>query len=183
MPRQRHYYGLNHLHFITASTYRRANLFESERFRCHFLSTLAELRLEMDFKIIGYVLMPDHFHLLVWPSQRADPSRIIQSLKERTARFILKNLQENRQSLWCRKMLDRLTLPSTIHLHGPFRVWQRRFYDLNVWSEKKRREKLDYMHGNPVKRGLAASPDQWPWSSFRFYFLGDDSLLRIDRPV
>jgi hypothetical protein len=43
-----------------------------------------------------------------------------------------------------------LTLPPTVHLHGAYRVWQRRFYDLKVWSEKKRREKLNYMHGHPV---------------------------------
>ena len=60
-------------------------------------------------------------------------------------------------------------------------VWQRRFYDMNIWSEKKRFEKLNYMHGNPVKRGLVSSPDQWSWSSFRFYNLGDESLLKIDR--
>ena len=47
MPRQRHYYGLNHLHFITASTYRRAKLCDSERFRHHFIQTLAELRAEL----------------------------------------------------------------------------------------------------------------------------------------
>jgi len=43
-----------------------------------------------------------------------------------------------------------------VHLHGPYRAWQRRFYDLNVWSEKKRREKLSYAHGNAMKKG--ASP-------------------------
>ncbi len=142
---------MNHLHFITASTYRRARLFDSERFRRQFVATLAGLRGELSFKIIGYVLMPEHFHVLIWPSQRADPSRIVQSLKERTAKFILKNLQTHRELPWCGRMLAVLTLPPTVHLHGPYRVWQRRFYDLNVWSEKKRLEKLNYMHGNPVQ--------------------------------
>ena len=181
MSRPRHYYGLNHLHYLTASTYRRARLFDSERFRRHFVQTLQQLRARLDFKILGYVLMPEHFHLLIWPSQRADPSQIIQSLKERTAIFILQNLRQNLQFPWCRRMLARLTLPPTVHYHGPYRVWQRRFYDLNVWSEKKRLEKLNYMHGNPVKRGLVSSPDQWPWSSFRFYYLEDSSLLTMDR--
>ena len=121
------------------------------------------------------------FHLLIWPSERANPSQIVQSLKECTAIFMLKNLQQNRQFPWCQRMLERVTLPSTVHLHGPFRVCQRRFYDLNVRSEKKRREKLNYMHGNPVKRGLVPSPDQWPWSSFRFHYLEDSSVLTIDR--
>ena len=51
----------------------------------------------------------------------------------------------------------------------------------NVFTEKKHREKLDYMHNNPVKRKLVISPDQWPWSSFRFYYLNDSSVLPMDR--
>jgi hypothetical protein len=62
--------------------------------------------------------MPEHFHLLIWPSEPVDPSQIIQSLKERTAIFILENLRENRQLPWCRKMLERLTLPLRVHHHG-----------------------------------------------------------------
>jgi putative transposase len=181
VSRQRHYYGLNHLHYLTARTYRRTRLFDSERFRRQFVQTLEDLRAALNFKILGYVLMPEHFHLLIWPTQRASPSQIIQSLKERTAIFILRNLRENHQFPWCRRMLERLTLPPTVHLHRPYRVWQRRLYDLNVWSEKKRLQKLDYMHGNPVKRGLVSSPDQWAWSSFRFYSLEDSSVLAMDR--
>jgi len=50
-----------------------------------------------------------------------------------------------------------------------------------VYSEKKRLEKLDTMHNNPVKRGLVASPGLWPWSSWRFYYLNDQSVLSMDR--
>ncbi len=181
MSTQRHYYGDNHLHYLTASTYRRARLFDSERFRRHFVKTLDELRVSMNFKIIGYVLMPEHFHLLIWPTEQANPSQIIQSLKERTAKFILKNLQENQQFPWCQRMVDRLTLPPSVHGHSRHRVWQRRFYDMNIWSEKKRAEKLNYMHGNPTKRRLVAEPGDWPWSSWRFYYLGDASMLAMDR--
>ncbi len=102
------------------------------------------------------------------------------SLKERTAKFTLKTLSAHAAFPWCARTLEKLKLPPTVHLHGPHRVWQRRFNDLNVWSEKKRREKLNYMHGNPVKRGLVPSPDQWPWSSFRFYYLNDASVLAMD---
>ena len=49
------------------------------------------------------------------------------------------------------------------------------------FREKKRLEKLDYMHNNPVKRGLVRSPEEWPWSSYRFYYLNDSSLLSMDR--
>jgi putative transposase len=50
-----------------------------------------------------------------------------------------------------------------------------------MYSEQKLREKLDYMHADPVKRGLVSSPEEWPWSSFRFYDLNDASVLRMDR--
>ncbi|MGO9274709.1 MAG: hypothetical protein ACLQOO_31525 [Terriglobia bacterium] len=78
---------------------------------------------------------------------------------------------------------DRLRLPPSVHSDSRYRVWQRRFYPFNVHSEKKRLEKLDDMHNNPVQRGLVSSADQWPWSSFRFYYLNDSSVLTMDRMV
>jgi REP element-mobilizing transposase RayT len=59
-------------------------------------------------------------------------------------------------------------------------LWQRRFYDFNVWSYKKRKEKLEYMHGNPVKRGLVNHPKDWPWSSSLFYSGKGPGLTAID---
>jgi hypothetical protein len=59
-------------------------------------------------------------------------------------------------------------------------VWQRRFYDFNVWTEHKHIEKLRYMHRNPVKRGLVREPEQWLWSSFRFYAYGKIGTVRVN---
>jgi putative transposase len=141
--RDRHLYGLNHLHYITTSTYRRARVFDSERFKRRFVSTWAELRGELGFRIVGYVLMPEHFHVLLWPSELANPSQIMQKLEERTAKFILRSLREKAESAWCQGMLRAFTLPATVHHHAHRRVWQRRFYDMNIWSDKKVSEKLD----------------------------------------
>ncbi len=58
------------------------------------------------------------------------------------------------------------------------RIWQKRFYDFNVWSTRKRIEKLRYIHRNPVKRGLVALPDQWKWSSFRYYAYGEEGPVK-----
>ena len=143
VPTPLRYYGLNHLHYVTASTYRRARLFDALQFKNRWVETLGELREELKFRIIGYVLMPEHFHLLIWPGDGANPSQIVQKLKDRTALFILKSLRENLGHVWCRKMLELVTLPPTVHHHAHFRVWQRRFYDMNIWSPKKRNEKLD----------------------------------------
>jgi REP element-mobilizing transposase RayT len=60
------------------------------------------------------------------------------------------------------------------------RFWQRRFYDFNVWSHAKKKEKLHYMHANPVRERLARHPKDWPWSSFSFYATGESELIRVD---
>ena len=60
------------------------------------------------------------------------------------------------------------------------RMWQKRFYDFNVCTEKKRVEKLRYMHRNPVKRGLVLSPEEWAWSSFRAYAFGEEGPVHVD---
>jgi REP element-mobilizing transposase RayT len=120
VPKLQHYYGLNHLHYLTNSTYRRARLYDSERFRNQWVATLGDLRRELGFKIIGYVLMPEHFYALIWPAAQANPSRIMQKLEDRTALFILKNLKENLRYPWCQRMLARVTLPPTVHHHATF---------------------------------------------------------------
>jgi hypothetical protein len=62
---------------------------------------------------------------------------------------------------------------------GNERIWQKRFYDFNVWSAQKQTEKIKYMHRNPVKRGLVERPEQWPWSSFRAYLYGETGRVRV----
>ncbi|MGH9432072.1 MAG: transposase [Terriglobia bacterium] len=71
MPRRSHYYGENHLHFLTANIYRRARIFDSDRFKLKFTQTLGDLRAQLGFRIVGYVLMPEHCHLLIWRSELA----------------------------------------------------------------------------------------------------------------
>jgi len=166
---------------LTANTHWRACIFDSDRYKLKFVQTLGDLRTELGFKIIGYVLMPDHCHLMIWPGARANPSQIMQRLSERTANFILRNLRRNLVFPWCQKVLKQFELPPTVHHHARYRAWQKRRYDMNIWSERKRIEQINYMHHNPVKRGLVAQTGDWPWSSWRFYYMEDRSILAMDR--
>ena len=150
------FYGASYLHFITSSCYRRRALLHSTARRDSFLQTLEQVRFRYEFAVVGYVVMPEHFHLLISEPERDDPSVVMQVLKQRFARQVL---QARSQTAQC---------PSDGML-AEGHVWQRRFYDFVVWSEAKRVEKLRYMHRNPVKRGLVLQPDQWAWSSFRHY--------------
>ena len=156
-------YGAHHLHFITCSCYRRLPFLNSARARDRFLSILEQTRQRYHFVVVGYVVMPEHIHLLISEPGVGSPSTAMQVLKQRTARALLPK----------RRRRD----PQQRNLFGDEPAtrafWQARFYDFNVWTTKKRVEKLRYMHRNPVKRGLAKSPEQWRWSSYRFYLLGE----------
>ena len=59
-------------------------------------------------------------------------------------------------------------------------IWQRRFYDFNVWSQSKQGEKLHYMHNSPVERGLVPRPEDWKWSSFLAYATGEAGVLHVN---
>jgi putative transposase len=169
MPSGLHrFYGADHLHFITCSCYRRWPLLDSPRARDRFLSTLEQTRLRYRFVVVGYVVMPEHIHLLISEPSVGNPSTVMQVLKQRTARALLprRKRRDPRQPA----LFDQKTRT----------FWQARFYDFNVWSARKRIEKLRYMHRNPVKRGLVAQPEQWRWSSYRFYLLDEPGMVRMN---
>jgi len=172
MPRGLHrYYGADQLHFITCSCYHRMPLLRSARSRDRILSVLEQTRKRYRFVVVGYVVMPEHIHLLLSEPEVGTPSTVMQVLKQRTARALLPKRKKSdpRQS----------NLFGETSARAPF--WQTRFYDFNVRTEKKRVEKLRYMHGNPVRRGLVAEPEDWRWSSDRFYLLGEPGPVRVNQ--
>jgi len=164
------YYGQHDLHFITFTCYRRAALLRSVRARNLFVKVLGEVRDAYGFALVGFVVMPEHVHLLIGEPTKGTPSTVLQVLKQRVSR----RLRQKRPSA-----AGQFQLPFGAEHFVP-QFWQRRFYDFNVWSRKKRIEKLGYMHMNPVQRGLVASPRNWPWSSYVWYEGKDDGLIRID---
>ena len=167
-------YGQRHLHFITCSCYRRRALLGTARRRDAFLRVLNEVRERYQFWVVGYVVMPEHIHLLISEPKVGTPSTVMQVLKQRVAQSLRRKPRPrknaNQMRLWSKAPADPLRS-----------FWQRRFYDFNVWSAKKRIEKLNYMHRNPVKRGLMTEPQMWEWSSYRFYQYGEKSVCTPDR--
>jgi putative transposase len=168
----RRYYGHGHLHFITFSCYRRQPLLGSRRARDRFVKTLGEVRVRQGIRLAGYVVMPNHVHLLVSEPKKGDLSKVIQVLKQRASRAVRGKRR--------RVPKGQLRLDFGESELEAKHLWQRRFYDFNVWSRRKVREKLDYMHANPVKRKLVRHPRDWPWSSWSYYEKGERGLVTID---
>jgi putative transposase len=155
-------YGHGELHFVTFSCAQRKPLLGTALARNCFVRILDEVRARYSFRLIGYVVMPEHVHLLMSEPAKGDPSKAIQVLKQQVARKLLNHGSESEQS-----PLEHF--------------WMRRFYDFNVWSGDKLTEKLEYMHMNPVKRELVVRPKDWPWSSWSFYTTGEEGLIAVDR--
>lgn len=163
-------YGRGDLHFITFSCYRRLPLLASAPARSVFVQVLDRVRNEYGFKLVGYVVMPEHVHLLITEPPRGTPSTVLKMLKQRVSHELRKK----------RSTLTRQESPGESSDRRLPQFWQHRFFDFNVWSRKKKIEKLAYMHANPLKRGLVADASHWPWSSYPFYQRSGEVLIPID---
>jgi putative transposase len=142
------------LHFITFSCYQRMKLLDSPAARRVFEHELEQVRCWYGCAIAGYVVMPEHVHLLISEPERKQLSVMLQMLKQITSH-----------------KLGHENLP---------RFWQVRYYGFPVWSDRKRVEKLRYIHRNPVRRALVARPGDWPWSSFVHYATGAEGVVQIE---
>ena len=165
------FYGHGDLHFVTFSCYRRRALLGTRRARDRFVKILDEVRTRRGFRLIGYVVMPEHVHLLLSEPKKGNPSKFLQVLKQRVSAALRKR---------GKSAPGQLALGFFNKEPEEKHFWQRRFYDFNVWSEKKLKEKLEYMHANPVMRKLVEHPKDWPWSSFSYYAKGEKGLIGID---
>ena len=145
------YQQTGEFHFLTFSCYRRRPYLSTITARERFEDALERVRRRYLFAVAGYVAMPEHVHLLVNEPRRALLSRAVQALK-------LSVSARSRER--------------------PF--WQPHYYDFNVFSREKFVEKLRYIHRNPVRRGLAAQPEGWLWSSYRHYQTGRRGTVEIE---
>ena len=158
-------HGGGDLHYITCSCYRRRAFLNSAHRRDLFLNIFEQVRYKYEFAVIGYVVMPEHFHLLISEPEESGVSTVMQVLKQRIAQQCLSKLRKDINGV------EDGDLPA---------FWYLRSYDFNVFTEKKVVEKLRYIHRNPVKRGLVESPEQWIWSSYRYYLLGEEGPVKIE---
>ena len=148
------FHATRQLHYLTFSCYKRRPNFGTVESRTTFESALERVRQGSLLCVYGYVVMPEHVHMLVSEPERGSLARAMQSLKQGIARRLALRAEDS--------------------------FWQARYYDFNVWSERKFVEKLRYIHRNPVERGLVPRPEDWVWSSFRHYLNGEVGTVEIE---
>jgi putative transposase len=138
------------LHFVTFSCFHRLGYLESAEARDLFEEALARMCHCHEFDVFGYVVMPEHVHLLL-----SEPGKDLLAVGLQALKISVSKRAKERP------------------------CWQARYYDFNVFTWSKRVEKLDYMLLNPVKRGLVEKPEDWLWSSCRYYQTGVQGRVKI----
>ena len=157
------------LHFVTGNVLNRIPIFNQEAC-CHaVLRTCADLMNEWPCKMIAYVLMPDHFHLIVNPKD-GRISEFIGALKSLSASRIV----ETAPNVDFRR--EKPDDDGSIH-----QVWQESFKAVPLWSSWMIWQKINYIHANPVKARLVHSAKDYPWSSFRAFYSDSAPALAVDK--
>jgi putative transposase len=146
-------------HFLTFSCYHRLPLFAEMQMENAFLGVLEQIRCRFEMRVFGYVVMPEHVHLLVSEPAGKLLSRAMQILKTTVT---IQARQENKRAAG-----------------GP-PFWQPRYFDHNVRNHAGFVTQLRYIHRNPVKRGLCLAPEDWPWSSFRAWATGEIGAVEVE---
>ncbi len=151
MTRLRHYDDCDTARFVTFCCYRYLPFLSDPVVIEIFLETLALVRKKHGFKLIGYVVMPEHVHLVLIPCQGQRLGLIVGEIKSRSAIAYFKSC------------------PPFTEVCAKHVFWNRRCFDHNCRSLEVVRTKVHYCHSNPVRRGLVAEPGEWCWSSYNWY--------------
>jgi putative transposase len=151
-------------HFITFCCYHRRRLLITDESRRIFESALERTRNSYRLYVYGYVIMPEHVHLLLSEPKRETLADALKSLKQGVSRRLIGS-----------------PLKPKAGLSGPpVHFWQKRYYDLNIRDYAQFVEELRYIYRNPVKAGLCERLEDWPWSSFLHYATGAEGRVQIE---
>lgn len=157
--RLKRFYLPNYLYFVTSVTQNKRKIFSDESNIRILLESLDLYRKKYSYKVIAYCVLPDHFHALIMPSEKANISKIMKGVKGYSSKQI--NSKKNWEG----------------------RIWQHQFLDHVITRNEDYKAHIDYIHNNPLKHNLVENLDDHRWSSYRNYFLEDDTVFKIDKMV
>ncbi|XOU94636.1 MAG: REP-associated tyrosine transposase [Candidatus Kerfeldbacteria bacterium] len=174
---------VSYAHFITTKTFENKKIF-SDKNCCEILvSDIDFYSGKLGFQLIGYCIMPDHLHLIIWwdveGNNDLNISKVMHRIKGLSAQNLSRYLLGSRGVSASTESQGTKAL-STLSKKHVMKIWQPSFYDFNIYSDNKLNEKLNYIHYNPVRAGLCAEPEDWIWSSYSYYKFGKQGKININ---
>jgi len=155
------------------------HLFDKVSYRQIVLDSLNYLSAEKKTQLNAFVIMSSHIHAILWPEIEINLSDVIRDFK----RFTSRKISKKRRSKMQRKALEifrKTRSENRAQDVSTYQVWQEGSHPEAIFTEKFARQKMDYIHVNPVKAGLVETADQWLYSSARAYLLGKETYPPTD---
>lgn len=163
----------NYAYFITSTVIEWIPIFTSEKYYNILIDTIKFYQLHNKLEIFAYVILPEHFHMIM---RCKELKKNVQLIKMYSAKQIIKELKADNNI----SVLEKLNLfKKSYKVNSDYQIWQEGFHPQVILNEKMYEQKMNYIHYNPVKRGLVAEITDWKYSSAGFYFGDKGSLIEI----
>ena len=179
MSRNYKFYNKKGLYFVSFATVYWIDVFVRQRYLDILADSVNYCRAEKGMELYCYCFMPSHVHF-IFRSTKNDASGLLRDYKKYTSKKIIASIEENTQEsrkewlLWMFKRAGRKNTATS-----KYQFWQQHNKPIELWSDKVIKQKIDYIHNNPVESGLVINPEEWKYSSVR-NFTGDHTILNID---
>jgi REP element-mobilizing transposase RayT len=164
------------IYYITSVIYTRSKIFTRPSFVIPIIDSLNYYRYQYCCKIIGFVIMPDHIHLLIWPQEEEAVTDFMRDFKRFTSGRITRQAKVEGKT----ELIKKFEEAGIETERAEYKVWQDSFWEQSIYTEKFLKQKLDYIHLNPVRAGIVEAAEDYPYSSYRNYYLNDNQLMEID---
>ena len=164
-----------HAHELTFSCYNQHPFFANPEYCDELIRSIGSARKKHQFDLWAYVIMPGHVHILIYPrTPEYSISGILKSIKQPVSQTVIRKLKQNDES-------KQLADMKTGERARPYRFWQAGGgYDRNFDSPRLILKAIDYIHNNPIRRGLVAEPGEWKYSSYNAWHNEGKGILDID---
>lgn len=162
-------------YFVTSTVVDFVVVFDQKTYIDIILENLDFYRKKYNFKLFAFVIMPEHLHMILHPVSETKIKDIMRDFKSYTSKKFTSQMKEDGRF----EILNRLKKFAAPKIEHPF--WTEGNRPIPIYTEKVLRSKIDYIHANPLRRGLVTNLEDYPYSSFRNYYLNDESLIRIDK--
>ena len=162
------------IYFISSTIVEWIPVFTNENYFKIVVDSIEYSQKNKNLKLYAYVILDNHFHMIASGEKLR---QIISSIKSFTARTIIDELKLDNKE-WLLNQLSYYKLKYKIH--SDYQLWQEGFHPQVIYSDEMLKQKIDYIHYNPVKRGYVIEPQHWRYSSASYYILGIEGELKID---
>ncbi len=162
------------LYFVTSTIIEWLPVFKNEFYYNILLEAIKYSQIKKNLKLYAYVLLDNHFHLIVTGDNLTN---VFKSIKGFTAKEIIKQLKSDQNE----EFLELFRINKLKHkVKSEFQVWQESFHPQEILTENIFQQKIDYIHMNPVRRGLVKEPKEWKYSSAEYFAAGIEGVLHLN---